>query len=56
MNRRIGFIVSVCGMAFVLVPFVQVLEQADFVACTVGFALVLVGIFFAIESVARHRT
>ena len=55
MHRRIGFIVSMCGMAFVLMPLATTLPQPDFVVCSVGFGFVIVGIFFAIESVARQK-
>ena len=55
MHRWLGFIVSACGMAFVLVPLGTILQKPDFVICSVGFAFVIVGVFFAIESVARQK-
>ena len=53
MHRRIGFIVSVCGMVFVLLPLITVLEREDFVVCAIGFAFLVIGIFFAIETIAK---
>ena len=55
MHRRMGFIVSICGMAFVMTPLGKLLSPPDFVTAVIGFAFVLVGVFFAIESVARGR-
>ena len=55
MHRRLGFVVSLCGMTFVMLPLANVLHQTDFVTCTVGFAFVVIGVFFAIESVAKGR-
>lgn len=55
MHRRIGFIVSICGMVFVMLPLGGVLGKADFVTAAIGFAFVIIGIFFAIESLARGR-
>lgn len=55
MHRRIGFIVSICGMVFVMLPLGGVLGKADFVTAVIGFAFVIIGIFFAIESLARGR-
>ncbi len=55
MHRRIGFVVSICGMAFVMTPLSKVLDQPDFVTAVIGFAFVLIGVFFAIETLARGR-
>lgn len=53
MHRRLGFVVSLCGMAFVLLPLSRLMERPDFVTATLGFALVIIGVFFALESVAK---
>ena len=53
MIRRIGFIISVCGMGFVLLPLTRVLPQPDFFVCTIGVAFIIVGVFVAIESLAK---
>ena len=55
MHRRLGFIVSMCGMVFVLLPLATTLQYRDLVVCSVGFGFVLMGVFFAIESVARQK-
>ncbi len=55
MHRRLGFVVSLIGMVFVVLPFATLLDQADFVMMTIGMAFVVVGAFFAIESVARQK-
>ena len=53
MLRRFGFVTSLCGLAFVVVPMMRVLPQPDFVTFAVGAGLLLVGVFVAIESAAR---
>ena len=53
MLRRLAFLVTLCGVALVLFPMVTVLEQKDFVSCAVGLGLILIGLFAAIESVAK---
>lgn len=53
MQRRMGFVLSICGMMFVVMPMATVLRQPDFVVFTIGSAFVLLGIFFAMESVAK---
>lgn len=55
MHRRIGFVLSLCGIAFTAMSLTTVLRQPDFVVCVVGFGFTIVGIFFAIESVARKK-
>ena len=55
MHRRFGFVVSICGMVFVLLPLSTVLRQPDFVMCTIGVGFIVIGTFFAIESVARKK-
>jgi hypothetical protein len=55
MHRRLAFGVSICGMVFVLVSLVTVLQQPEFVLCCVGLAFLLLGVFFAIESVAKSK-
>ena len=52
--RRLGFVISVCGMAFALMPLSTVLDTPDFAVATVGLALLVLGIFVAIESVAKR--
>ena len=54
MQRRTGFIVSVIGLGFLLLPLSRVLPTTDFLVCAVGAGFVLIGIFFAIESVAKR--
>jgi len=53
MNRRIGFVISVCGMAFLLLPLARVLPPPDFLVCAVGVGFIVLGTFVAIESIAR---
>ena len=52
--RRIGFVVSACGMAFAVMPLATVLRGPDFTVALVGFALLLLGVFVAIESVSKR--
>ena len=54
MHRRIGFVISVCGMGFALLPLARVLPQPDFVVCAVGVGFIILGVFVAIESLARR--
>lgn len=54
MHRRIGFVISACGMAFVLLPLARVLPAPDFVVCTIGMGFIIVGVFVAIESLAKR--
>jgi hypothetical protein len=56
MQRRFGFLVSLCGIAFAVVPLSRVLPKPDFIACMAGFVFTLLGIFFTIESVAKQRS
>jgi len=42
-------------MAFTMTPLSRVLNQTDFIISVIGFAFVLIGVFFAIESLARSR-
>ena len=53
MHRRVGFVVSVCGMAFIVMSLALSLQQPEFVMAAIGFGLLVIGVFFAIESVAR---
>lgn len=53
MHRRIGFVIAACGMIFAVLPFTAILGWGDLITCTIGFALILIGAFFAIESVAK---
>lgn len=55
MHRRIGFVLSLCGIAFTSMAMTTVLRQPDFVVFVVGLGFTIVGIFFAIESVARKK-
>jgi len=55
MHRRFGFLISVCGMMFAVMPLATVLRRPDFVTLTVGSGLFLLGVFVAIESVARKN-
>ncbi len=54
MHRRLGFVLSVAGLALAILPLATVLRQPDFVTAAVGAGLMLLGIFVAIESVARQ--
>jgi lipopolysaccharide export LptBFGC system permease protein LptF len=54
MHRRIGFIITACGMAFIVVPLGTVLRRPDFVVSVVGFGMFMLGLFFAIEAVAHN--
>lgn len=54
MHRRSGFIISVCGMGLAILPLATVLRQPDFVTAAVGFGLMVLGVFVAIEAVARQ--
>ncbi len=53
MHRRMGFVISACGMAFVLLSMTAVLPEREFVMFTVGSAFTLLGIFFSVEAAAR---
>ena len=55
MHRRLGFILSVCGMTFAVTPLSVVLPKPDFIICLSGFVFSLLGIFFTIEEVAKRR-
>lgn len=55
MQKRLGFILSVCGLVGIVLPLARVLAQPDFVVCVVGFSFLLLGIFFTIESVAKRQ-
>ena len=55
MHRRFGFVVSLCGVVFVMLPLSTVFRQPEVVTAAVGFMLIIVGTFFAVESVARHK-
>ncbi|MBI3456712.1 MAG: hypothetical protein HY002_13120 [Candidatus Rokubacteria bacterium] len=54
MQRRIGFIVSISGVAFLLLPLSTLLPSPDFLVCAIGAAFIVIGVFFAIESVAKR--
>ena len=54
MERRLGFVIGGVGIMFVLLPLAKVLQTPDFVTVVGGFVFLLLGIFFAIESVAKH--
>ncbi len=56
MLRRFGFVTSMCGLAFVIMPMIRVLPRPDFVTFAVGAGLLVLGIFVAIESAARQRS
>jgi lipopolysaccharide export LptBFGC system permease protein LptF len=56
MHRRIGFVIAACGMAFIAVPLSNVFNRADFLMSLLGLAFVIVGTFFAIESVAKQTS
>jgi hypothetical protein len=55
MNRRFGFLLSACGLAFAVVPISMIMSKPDFIMCLAGFVFMLLGIFFTIESVAKQR-
>ena len=55
MYRRLTFLMVMCGMALVLFPFAAVLRRMDFIAFAVGQALIIVGVFGAIESTVREK-
>ncbi len=55
MHRRLGFILSLCGMMFAVMPLSVVLPKPDFIVCLSGFVFSLLGIFFTIEAVAKKR-
>ena len=55
MHRRLGFILSLCGMTFAVMSLSVVLPNPDFIVCLSGFVFSLLGIFFAIEEVAKKR-
>ena len=52
--RRLAFVVSICGMALALLPLTTVLDRPGFMTAAAGFGLVIVGIFVAIEFVAKQ--
>jgi hypothetical protein len=54
MQRRIGFIISAIGLGFLLLPLSRVLPPPDFLVCAVGAGFIVLGIFSAIESVAKR--
>ena len=55
MHRRLGFILSLSGMTFAVIPLATILPKPDFIVCLAGFVFSLLGIFFTIESVAKQR-
>lgn len=55
MHKRVAFVISVCGMMFVVLPMLTVLRQPDFVTFAIGAGLLLVGIFAAIEAASKPR-
>lgn len=54
MHRRLGFVLSLCGMMFAVIPLSMILPKPDFILCLSGFVFTLLGIFFTIEEVARR--
>ena len=54
MDRRLGFVISGIGIMFVLLPLGKLFQTPDFVTVVGGFVFLIVGIFFAIESIAKH--
>jgi uncharacterized membrane protein HdeD (DUF308 family) len=54
LHRKVYLGLSLFGLVMILLPMLNVLSQQDFVVVTVGFGLLLVGIFSAIESVAKR--
>ena len=56
MYRRLCFLLSVCGIVLIVLPFAGVMPHADFVALVVGCGCVVLGVFAAIESVAPPKT
>ena len=55
MLRRFGFLLSICGLMFGVVPMMKVLEQPDFVTFAIGAGFTLLGIFVGIESVDKQN-
>jgi len=55
MERRIGFVVSVCGMAFLIIPLSRVLPGPDFFTALIGASFLLAGIYLNIESLSRNQ-
>ena len=55
MHRRLGFVLSLCGMMFAVIPLSMILPKPDFILCLSGFVFSLLGIFFTIEEVARRQ-
>jgi hypothetical protein len=50
-----GFALSVVGVAFAVMPLSRVLPKPDFIMSLAGYALLLLGIFFTIEMLAKDR-
>ena len=55
LHRRVYVVLSACGMMFHLPPLASVLDRQEFIVCSLGLGLILVGIYSAIESVAQGR-
>lgn len=56
MLKRFGFVTSMCGLAFMVMPMSRVLPRPDFITFLIGAALVILGIFAAVEAAGRQRS
>jgi hypothetical protein len=55
MQRKWGLVLSACGLPLAVMPLQSVLAQSDFMMSVVGFGLIVIGIFFSIEALARQK-
>ncbi|MCI0559971.1 MAG: hypothetical protein MN733_15890 [Nitrososphaera sp.] len=53
MQKRLGFVLSIVGLAFIVMPLARVMQQPEFVMSVAGFGFFLLGIYLAIESVEK---
>jgi hypothetical protein len=55
MHRRLGFVLSLIGMSFAVMPLAAILPKPDFIMLLGGLTFLLLGIFFTIETLVRDR-
>ena len=55
MHRRLGFLIAISGMVFTALPLATVLRKVDFAVCVTGLGLLVLGIFFTIETVSKQQ-
>ena len=55
MHRRLGFVLSLIGVTFAVMPLATILAKPDFIMVLAGLIFLLLGVFFTIETLVRDR-